>query len=438
MAIRGEARWFVDRAIDGSSSPARCPLRPTPSRRDRLRPLRRLVIVMLVALGTACNGTDDAQESTVARTTPSATTATAPTAATSSTSTPSTTSSTSTQGTSTEASQPHAGASRTPFPLQPPAVPFPTDQWPIDPRPNAPRPVDSIVDEAVAHDSRFGTIHAVLVVQHGSILAEAYGPQSGPTRVHPSWSVAKSVTHALAGILVGTAALDIDAPAPVEEWDLPGDPRSEITPRMLLQMTSGLQWDESSDVFDLVAATATINVAHTQADRPAAGSPGSVFNYSTGSTAIVGRVIADLVGTDEAFRRWSDEVLFDPLGITSVELTFDVDGYWAAGYGADMTARDFARLGLLYLRDGVWDGQRILPDGWVDEARTPTLLAPPYGSGFWIDVNGPDTFSAEGAFGQKIVIAPDADLVVVILAQNADDRLSTRLATELVEAVRDS
>ena len=114
----------------------------------------------------------------------------------------------------------------------------------------------------------------------------------------------------------------------------------------------------------------------------------------------------------------------------------DADGYWVAGYGADMTARDFARFGLLYLRDGMWDGQRILPEGWVDTARTPTPLAPPYGAGFWIDVNALDSFSAEGFFGQKVVVVPDADLVLVVLAQNLDDNLSTELVSELVELLR--
>jgi CubicO group peptidase (beta-lactamase class C family) len=84
----------------------------------------------------------------------------------------------------------------------------------------------------------------------------------------------------------------------------------------------------------------------------------------------------------------------------------------------------------------VWDGQRILPEGWVDAARTPTPLAPPYGTGFWIDVNAPDSFSAEGFFGQKVVVVPDADLVVVVLAQNLDDALSTQLASALVDVVR--
>ena len=329
-----------------------------------------------------------------------------------------------------------ATVTHTPLPPQPAGVPFPTEAWPRAPLPGTGAGVDDVVAEAFADDGRYGTVDAVLVVHGGAIVAEAYGEGWSQDRVHSSWSLAKSVAHALVGVLVRDRRLDIDAPAVVEEWALPGDERAAITPRMLMQMTSGLQWDESSDVLALVADTATVNVAGVQAERPLVAAPGTAFDYSTGSTAVVGRLIGDVVGTGDDFRQWATSVLFEPIGIDSVELTFDADEYWVAGYGADMTARDFARLGLLYLRNGVWDGQQILPEHWVDEARTSTPLAPPYGSGFWIDVNAPDTFSAEGFLGQKVVIVPDADAVVVVLAQNPDDDLSTQLANAIVTALR--
>jgi CubicO group peptidase (beta-lactamase class C family) len=373
--------------------------------------VRRVVLAGLLVLAAACAQTDGPAE----RAAPS-TSSTSP-------------------GLDTT-SVPSTVPSFSPLPAQPDDVPFPGDDWPTSP-PSAPAgAVESLLDEALSAESRFGTIDAVVVVQGGSIVVEAYGESWGPSRVHPSWSIAKSVTHALVGVLVRQGALDVDEHADVGEWDSPGDPRSAITLRMLMQMTSGLQWDESTDVFDLVADTARVNVAHAQAERQLAAPPGTTFNYSTGSTAIVGRIIGDLVGTEGDFARWSEASLFGPLGIDSVELTFDADGYWVAGYGADMTARDYARFGLLYLRDGVWNGQRILPEGWVDSARTATPLAPPYGAGFWIDVNAADTFSAEGFFGQKIVVVPDADLVVVVLAQNVDDDLSTSLATALIDLLR--
>jgi CubicO group peptidase (beta-lactamase class C family) len=376
--------------------------------------VRHLMLASLLVLTAACGGTDDHAEPAPDSAAPS----TPPVSATDVPSVLPTV------------------PSLTGLPPQPAGVPFPGDEWPISPPSATPDAVAPIVEEALVTGGRFGTIDAVLVVQGGAIVVEAYGDGWDPSRVHPSWSIAKSVTHALIGVLVQEDAFDIDQPAGIEEWESPGDPRSAITPRMLMQMTSGLQWDEPSDAFDLVTNTASVNAAHEQADRPLAAPPGTAFNYSTGSTAILGRMIGDLVGTGNEFARWSDAELFDPLGIDGVELTFDVDDYWVAGYGADMTARDSARFGLLYLRDGVWDGQRILPRGWVDNARTSTPLAPPYGSGFWIDVNAADTFSAEGFLGQKIVVVPDADLVVVVLAQNFDDDLSTQLAAALIEVFR--
>jgi CubicO group peptidase (beta-lactamase class C family) len=376
------------------------------------------VLAALFVAVTACQPTDDATAPPPSNAAPTSSSATPSTPAQD---TPSTAAST---------------LEFTALPTQPDGVPFPTDEWPSAPPGSDSRALATLVDEALAPGSRFGTIDAVLAIQGGAIVIEAYGEGWGPARAHPSWSIAKSVTHALVGVLVGESALDVDAPASIDEWRLADDQRSAITPLMLLQMTSGLQWDESADVVDLVAGTSTINVADVQIERPLSAAPGTEFNYSTGSTSVVGRLIGDLVGTGDDFARWSDDVLFEPLGIDSVELTFDADGYWVAGYGADMTARDFARLGLLYLRDGVWDGQRILPEGWVDAARTPTPLAPPYGTGFWIDVNAPDSFSAEGFFGQKVVVVPDADLVVVVLAQNLDDALSTQLASALVDVVR--
>lgn len=389
----------VDRVVKGDRV-------PMPGR------VRRLVLATVLILAAGCERTDGLAEPA-----PDST-------------------ATSTSSAADTASAPSTVPSLTPLPPQPDGVPFPNDDWPTSPPSADPDAVAAIVDEALAAESRFGTIDAVLVVQGGSIVVEAYGEGWDPSRVHPSWSIAKSVTHALVGVLVRDAAIDVDEPADIEEWNSPEDPRSAITPQMLMQMTSGLQWDEPTDVFDLVAATASVNAAHEQADRPLTAPPGTTFNYSTGSTAIVGRMIGDLAGTDDEFGRWIDARLFDPLGIDGVELTFDADGYWVAGYGADMTARDYARFGLLYLRDGAWDGQRILPEGWVDSARTATPLAPPYGSGFWIDVNAPGTFSAEGFFGQKIVVVPDSDLVVVVLAQNLDDDLSTQLAAALIDLLR--
>lgn len=280
----------------------------------------------------------------------------------------------------------------------------------------------------------YGDTDAVVVISGGRIIGERYASDWSADRIHDSWSVAKSVTHALLGVLQLAGRIDVFAPTGIPEWA--GDERGAITPDMLARMSSGLEWNEIADAPRIVQSLAVSNVASSQIERPLVEPIDTVFNYSTGSTAVNGRLIGDLVGTGDDFLQWADEVLLGPLGIDDARLQLDRDGYFAAGFGADMTARDFARFGLLYLRDGVWDGRRLLPEGWVDRARTPSPAFAGYGTGFWIDAAGPGTFAAEGFLGQLVAIVPDADAVVVVLAGHLNGDISRELATGIVEVLR--
>ena len=111
------------------------------------------------------------------------------------------------------------------------------------------------------------------------------------------------------------------------------------------------------------------------------------------------------------------DALFSPIGMTSPEPKFDPSGTFIGSSFCFATARDFARFGLLYMRDGVWDGQRILPEGWVDYARAPTPTPPDepmgYGAHWWLGMAGPDSFSANGYEGQFTVCVPSLDLIMV-------------------------
>lgn len=321
-----------------------------------------------------------------------------------------------------------------PLPPQPAGVPFPTEAWPEADLTehlggSSADTVRTVVDDAFAESAPYGGIEAVLVVAGGELVVERYGRGYDGTSRHVSWSVGKSVTHAMLGILSREGLLDIFAPAAVPEWSSPGDPRAAITPDMLARMSSGLRWVEAFDALALVSAAPEIEAATVQAERDLAAEPDSLFNYSTGSTAINGRLIGELVGTGTDLRAWAAAELFTPLGIDSVELVLDGSGHFVGGYGANMTARDFARFGLLYQRDGVWDGRRILPEGWVDYARTPSATTDDYGSGFWL---AGDRFSAAGFAGQRVVIVPEHDLVVVILATELNDGPVGRLITDLL------
>ena len=161
-------------------------------------------------------------------------------------------------------------------------------------------------------------------------------------------------------------------------------------------------------------------MARFAADRPLAAPPDTTFAYTSGQSLILSRLLGQIVGGGRdgclAFMR---RELFEPIGMTSAKPRFDAAGTFIGSSYVFATARDFARFGLLYLRDGVWDGRRILPPGWVDAARTPTPTAPlrDYGAHFWISPGELGTFSANGFEGQRILIVPALDLIVVRLGR---------------------
>jgi CubicO group peptidase (beta-lactamase class C family) len=290
---------------------------------------------------------------------------------------------TSTPATETTRPRPASTPSLAPgFPAQPDGVPFPTKSWPEGEWPSG---VDkAVVDEAV--DTAFAggdeiRVRAVVIVHGGEVIYERYSPNplDGPTKVMPSFSMAKSFTSALVGILVKQDRIDVDELAPVPEWSAAGDPRGDITIDDLLHMSSGLEWIDGSDRLDsdLVASVTSGDAAGYAADKELAHEPGTKFNYSGGDTMLLDRIMAEEV--DGNFRSYMDTELLEVLGISPLHAEFDEAGTWLGAYAADTTALNFAKFGLLYLRDGVWDGERILPEGWVDYTRTPGDTNPEYG-----------------------------------------------------------
>jgi CubicO group peptidase (beta-lactamase class C family) len=311
-----------------------------------------------------------------------------------------------------------------PLPPQPAGTPFPTKDWP---RADIPATADRarlmrLVDRAFADPPELQQTHALVVVQHGRLLLERYGAGRSATDTCPSWSMAKSITHALVGMLVKDGRLDIYASPAVPEWQTPGDPRRAITLDHLLRMSSGLAFveeympDKPSDVIAMLFGEGKDDVAHFAASFPLAHKPGSFWSYSSGTSNIVARIAAQAAGGTgfEAFMR---QRLFGPLGMESADPKFDTAGNFIGSSYCFCTARDFARFGLLYMRDGVWDGARLLPPGWVDYARTPTWQQPVeqgrYGAHWWLDIAGEGSFSANGYEGQFTVIVPQKDLIVV-------------------------
>ena len=150
---------------------------------------------------------------------------------------------------------------------------------------------------------------------------------------------------------------------------------------------------------------------------------------------ILSRIIADHVGYGDEGTTWAQDNLFGPLGITTVEHDLDASGVMSGGSNINMSARDFARFGLLNLRGGNWDGTQIVPSEWIDYERTPFVDAPEYGAQWWVgqDPSLPRTFYADGFNGQRIMVVPDLDLVVVVLSNDGTD-LPDRTAWAMVDA----
>jgi len=283
-----------------------------------------------------------------------------------------------------------------------------------------------------------------VIVHRGQLVYERYAAGKGPDDTFISWSMAKSVTHALVGILVGRGQLVPAAPAPVPAWSGVGDPRREITLEHLLRQVDGLDFVEvyedgqRSDVIDMLFKAGKDDVAGFAEARPLAHPPGTVWNYSSGTSnvisAIVGRTVGGGPAGMEAFMRTG---LFEPAGMRSASGRFDAAGTFIGSSYVFATARDFARFGLLYLNDGVVDGHRILPEGWVDHARTPTPASNgEYGAHWWLALHDSAIFTASGFNGQYIVVVPERDLVLVRLGISSPDQRGhvIRDLREVVEA----
>jgi len=317
-----------------------------------------------------------------------------------------------------------------PLPTQPNGLEWPTTAWPTGTLP-AGAGVEALVDEMITTPDRYGTSYAVLVVHGGRIVAERYAGAlpnwvGDPIPVTPetpllSWSMAKSMLHASVGILVGDGRLDLGAADPVPEWR--DDRRSEIRLPDLLAMRDGLAWNEDyvdaggSQVIEMLFGSGSDDVGAFARGRPAAVPPDTRFNYSSGTSNVISGIVADVVGRGDGTVDFLRDRLFDPVGMISASPTLDPTGLWVASSYVHATARDFARFGLLYLRDGVWDGTRVLPAGWVDTARTLRSVDPDDGRGYgwqwWVTGDEHGTFWANGYEGQSILVCPACDLVAV-------------------------
>ena len=259
----------------------------------------------------------------------------------------------------------------------------------------------------------------IVVVQRGKIVAERYAEGFGIHTSQRTWSVAKSLAGTIIGAAVHKGLVDPAAPAPVPEWQTPGDPRSRITLDQLMRMASGLHSATAGNRTDAVYFGGTAVTEETVA-WPLEAPPGSRFRYSNNDILLAARALDSKAG-DQTYGRFPYALLFGRIDMDSTSAEVDWKGNFILSSQVWSTARDLARFGILYLNDGMWLGQRILPEGWRDYATRPSGPQPEgefgYGATFWLMSRSagvpPDTFAAFGNRGQYVVIVPSRNVVIV-------------------------
>jgi CubicO group peptidase (beta-lactamase class C family) len=304
---------------------------------------------------------------------------------------------------------------------------------------------------------------AVVVVHDGQVLAERYAPGYGVDTPVAGWSATKSVNNALIGILVQQGRVKLDGPAPVSAWAGSTDPRHAITVDNLLRMTSGLDIGQSLTSSALSALDPSAQMLFVEPDMaafaeraPLNAVPGEKWNYTDANALLVSRIVRDQSGGNAAsVHAFMHRELFDKLGMEHVTMELDGAGTPIGSSHMLASARDWARLGMLYLNDGIVGGVRVLPQGWVDySAKETSGTEFGYGAGFWTNRgegawaqrrvrNGmpADSFMAMGNFGQYVVIIPSHHLVIARFGNShtpmGDIQTVIRLVADIVAAVKD-
>lgn len=297
-----------------------------------------------------------------------------------------------------------------------------------------------------------GETRAVILMSGGRIVAERYAPGYGPDTRFVSWSMAKTLTAVMIGMLVADGRLSLDAPAPVPRWQRPGDPRGAITLRHLLQMRSGLRHTESGDPpyesseVRMLFLDGRDNMASFAESQPLEAEPGKRFEYSSNTTVILADIAARTLAPDggpaarrEAVGRFLADRLFTPLGMRSIRPEYDRAGTMIGGSLVHANARDWARLGDLMRTKGSYKGTQLVPRGWVEAMARPSPTAPQYGFQTWLNrpLRNPDeehplfpdaaprsVFAAIGHMGQFIIVSPEQRLTLVRLGHSDDAQIA--------------
>lgn len=335
-------------------------------------------------------------------------------------------------------------------------VPPPTSSWPEV------APVKPAIDALFTDRAAMGETRALLILRDGKLIYQRYAPGYGAGSKLISWSMAKSITAAVVGLLVADGRLALDAPAPVAAWQRSGDPRGTITLRHLLHMADGLDHVEAgdpawnADTVAMLFGDGAANMAAMATAKPAVAKAGERFNYSSATSVILSDIIAETLapgGTPTARR---DAVLdylrgrlAEPVGMRSLTPEFDAAGTMIGGSIMHATARDYAKFGELLRLRGVVGDQRILPESWIDFMLAPSPTDAGYGGHIWLNRRRPvgagpalwpqrgpnDLFACLGHQGQFIIVSPSQRLTVVRLGISRDDTQLPNVREQLRQIV---
>lgn len=314
-------------------------------------------------------------------------------------------------------------------PTRSPDLPWPTgDRLPndlpisIDEK----RALDAVVQRAFDADF-MGRTSAVVILKNGEIVAEQYKDGFSKDTSQRTWSVAKSIAASIIGAAVQDGLIDIKDRADLEAWSTPGDPRAAITVENLLHMSSGLNSDPAGNRTDEVyLGGAQIVQQATKAGLDAA--PGTRWRYANNDTMLAMRALRERMEPSD-YLAYPFTALLHKIGMDNTRPETDWNGDFVLSSQVWTTARDLARLGQLYLQDGMWEGERLLPEGWSDYVAAPAPAQPwgdaeepedghrGYGAQFWRYLDYPgvpnDTYAALGNRGQFLIIVPSEEVVIV-------------------------
>jgi CubicO group peptidase (beta-lactamase class C family) len=261
---------------------------------------------------------------------------------------------------------------------------------------------------------------AVVVIYKDQIIAEKYGDGFSKDSRILGWSMTKSIMSTVFGVLQHQNKINIQDKAPIQSWQK--DARKKITINNLLQMNSGLEWDENYD--EISDATKMLflerDMTKMQEEKSLTGITNASWNYSSGTTNLLSGILRQQFPTPQAYLDFWYTDFIDKIGMNSMVVETDLAGNYVASSYAWATARDWAKFGLLYLHNGNWNGEELFTKKWVDYVTTPTPTSNgTYGAQFWLNAEKQfkevpaNMYFADGYQGQRVYILPDQDLVIV-------------------------